>query len=69
MKLTLSGVFCFKYNHSKGEFSWAKIPIGGFGEGNINKEIGFKGSNLVRKAVCNHDSKNYNSFSAASVKV
>jgi hypothetical protein len=61
--------FCFKYNHSKGQFSWAKILVGECGEGNINREIGFKGSNLVRKAVRNHDSKNYKSFSAAGVKV
>jgi hypothetical protein len=61
--------FCFKYNHSKRESSWAKIPVGECGEGNINKEIGFKGSNLVRKAVHNCDSKNCNSFSAADVKV
>jgi hypothetical protein len=61
--------FCFKYNHSKGEFSWAKIPVGECGEGNISKEIDFKGSNLVRKAVHNHDLKNYNSFSVAGVKV
>jgi hypothetical protein len=61
--------FCFKYNHSKGEFSWAKIPVGECGEGNINREIGFKGSNLVRKAFRNSDSKNCSSFSAAGVKV
>jgi hypothetical protein len=61
--------FCFKYNHSKGEFSWAKISVGECGEGNINKEIDFKGSNLVRKAVCNCHSKNCNSFSATGVKV
>jgi hypothetical protein len=30
------------------------------GEGNVSKEIGFKGSNLVRNAVCNHDLKNCN---------
>jgi hypothetical protein len=30
--------FCFKCNHFKGEFSWAKIPVGECGEGNINKE-------------------------------
>jgi hypothetical protein len=47
---------CFKYNHSKGEFFWAKIPITECGDGNINREIGFKGSNLVRKVVCNLDS-------------
>jgi hypothetical protein len=39
------------------------------GEGNIMREIGFKGSNLTRNAVCNRDSKNRNSFSAAGVKV
>jgi hypothetical protein len=61
--------FCFKYNHYKGEFFWSKIPVGECGEGNINREIGLKGSNLVRKAVCNCDSKNCNSFSAAGVKV
>jgi hypothetical protein len=61
--------FCFKYNHSKGKFSWAKIPVGECGEGNNNREIGFKGSNLVRKAVCNCDSKNCNLFLAAGVKV
>jgi hypothetical protein len=61
--------FCFKYKHTKGEFSWAKIPVGKCGERNINREIGFKRSNLVRKAVCNCDSKNCNSFSAASIKV
>jgi hypothetical protein len=60
---------CFKYHHSKAQFSWAKIPEGECGEGNINREIGFKGSNLVRKAVHNCDSKNCNSFSAAGVKV
>jgi hypothetical protein len=35
-------VSCFKYNHSKGEFSWAKIPVGECREGSINREIGFK---------------------------
>jgi hypothetical protein len=60
--------FCFKYNHSKGEFSWAKIPVGECGEGNINKEIGFKGSNLVRKAVCNLDSKNVIHFQQQVLK-
>jgi hypothetical protein len=63
------GSFCFKYNHSKVEFFGAKIPIGECGEGNINREIGFKGSNLVRKAVHNCNSKNCNLFSAAGVKV
>jgi hypothetical protein len=58
-----------KHYYFKGEFSWAKIPVGEWGEGNINREIGFKGMNLVRKAVCNHDSKNCNSFLAAGVKV
>jgi hypothetical protein len=38
-------------------------------EGNISREIGFTRSNLVRNAVCHHDLKNYNSFSAAGVKV
>jgi hypothetical protein len=38
-------------------------------KGNINREIGFKVSNLVRKAVCNCDSKNCYSFSAVGVKV
>jgi hypothetical protein len=38
---------CFKAKHSKGVFSWAKIPVGEGGEGNISREIGFKGSNLV----------------------
>jgi hypothetical protein len=61
--------FCFKYNHYKGELSWTKISVGECGEGNTNREIGFKGSNLVRKAVHNCDSKNCNSFSAAGVKV
>jgi hypothetical protein len=61
--------FCFKYNYSKGEFSWAKIPVGECGERNINREIGFKESNLVRKAVCNHESKNCDSCSAASFKL
>jgi hypothetical protein len=60
---------CFKYSHSRGEFSWAKILVGECGEGNISREIGFKGSNLLRNAFCNHDSKNCNSFSAASIKV
>jgi hypothetical protein len=39
------------------------------GEGNISREIGFKGSNLVRNAVWNRDLKNCNSFSVAGVKV
>jgi hypothetical protein len=60
--------FCFKYNHSKGEFSSAKIPAGECGEGHINRELGFKGSNLVRKAVHNCDSKNCNLFSAPVLK-
>jgi hypothetical protein len=59
----------FEIYHSKGEFSWAKIPVGECGEGNINREIGFKVSNLVGKAAHIHDSKNCNSFSAAVVKI
>jgi hypothetical protein len=58
--------FCFKYNHCKGEFSCTKILEQECGEGKINRDIGFKESNLVRNAVSNHDS---NSFSAAGVKV
>jgi hypothetical protein len=38
-------------------------------EGNISREIGFKGPNLVSYAVCNRDLKNCNSFSAVGVKV
>jgi hypothetical protein len=60
---------CFKYNYFKGEFSQAKIPVGECGELKINKKIGFKRSNLVRKAVCNCDSNNCNSFSGTNVKV
>jgi hypothetical protein len=61
--------FCFKYNHSEGEFSWDKIPVCRRMWRRKYKEIGFKESNLVRKAVCNHDSKKCNSFSATGVKV
>jgi hypothetical protein len=61
--------FYFKYDHSKGDFSCTKILVGECGEWNINGEIGFKGSNLVRKAFRNSDSKNCSSFSAAGVKV
>jgi hypothetical protein len=45
-------LFCFKYDHSKGDFSCAKIPVGECGERNINREIGFKGSNhLERQSI------------------
>jgi hypothetical protein len=63
------GFLCFKYNYFKGEFSWGKIFVGECGEGNISREIGFKGSNIVRNIVCNRDSKNCNLFLVAGVKV